>query len=91
MKHILTLISLALILTSCGGKGKQSVEAIIETGDLKQIRLKRGEIVVQQQDIAAKLKQLDEKIAVLDSTKKTPLITTFTVKQVVFNLSLIHI
>ena len=85
MKHIFTLGLIALILTSCGGESKQSVETVLETDNLEQIRLKRSEIIAQQQEIAEKLKRLDEKITVLDSTKKIPLITTFTAKQNVFN------
>ncbi len=85
MKHIITLLFISLIITSCGGDKKQSVENTIETGTLEQVRLKRGEIVAKQQEIAEQLKQLDEKIAVLDTTKKVPLITTFTAKQGVFN------
>lgn len=85
MKHIFTLGLVALILTSCGDGSKQSVEAIMATEDLEQIRLKRGEIVAQQQEIAEKLKRLDEKITALDSTKRIPLITTFTAKQAIFN------
>ena len=85
MKHIFTLIIASLIITSCGNDKKQSIDTIIETGTLEQIRLKRSEVVAQQQEIAEQLKQLDEKIAVLDTTKKVPLITTLTAKQDVFN------
>ena len=85
MKHIFTLLIASILIMSCGGDKTQSVATIIETGTLEEIRLKRGEVVAQQQEIAEKLKQLDERIAVLDTTKKIPLITTFTAKQGVFN------
>ena len=85
MKHIFSLLLISLLITSCGGEKSKSVEAVIETDNLEEIRKKRGEIVAQQQEIAEQLKQLDAKIAVLDTTKKVPLITTFTAKQEVFN------
>ncbi len=85
MKHIITLFIVSLIITSCGEDKKQSVENIVEKGTLEEIRLKRGEIVAKQQEIAEQLKQLDQRIAVLDTTKKVPLITTFTATQSVFN------
>ena len=85
MKHIITLFIVSLIITSCGEDKKQSVENIVENGTLEEIRLKRGEIVAKQQEIAEQLKQLDQRIAVLDTTKKVPLITTFTATQSVFN------
>lgn len=85
MKNIYTLTIVALLLASCGGDKKQTVEDVIATDNLETIRQKRAEIVAQQQEIASKLKVLDTKIAVLDTTKKIPLITTFSAKQEVFN------
>ena len=85
MKNIFSILIITVLLGSCGEDKKQSVEKVIETGTLEQVRLKRGEVVAKQQEIVEQLKQLDEKIAVLDTTKKVPLITTFTAKQDVFN------
>jgi len=86
MKHIFTLLIVTLLLTSCGGeKKKNSIEKVLESNNLETIRLKRAEIVAQQQEIADQLKQLDTKISELDTTKKVPLITTFKAEQSVFN------
>ncbi|WP_298550145.1 efflux RND transporter periplasmic adaptor subunit [uncultured Algibacter sp.] len=85
MKNLFSLLIITLLLASCGGDKKQSIEDVIATENLEKIRLKRGEIVAKQQEITEQLKQLDEKIAVLDTTKKVPLITTFTAKLNVFN------
>ncbi|WP_452220190.1 efflux RND transporter periplasmic adaptor subunit [Lacinutrix salivirga] len=85
MKHILSLLIVTLIVTSCGQNKKQSIDDVIATNNLETIRQKRKEIVAQQQEIAAKLKQLDTKIQVLDTTKRVPLVTTFTAKNDVFN------
>lgn len=85
MKNIYSLLIVTLLLSSCGEGKKQTVEKVLETNNLETIRLKRGEVVAKQQEIAEQLKQLDAKIAVLDTTKKVPLITTFTAKQTVFN------
>ena len=84
MKNIYSLLIITLILTSCGQDKEQSIEDVISTNNLETIRLKRTEIVAQQQVISEQLKQLDTKIAVLDTTKKIPLITTFTAKLCVF-------
>ena len=85
MKHILSILMAALLLASCGSDNKKSIEDIIADGDLTTIREKRSEIVAQQQLIADQIKQLDDKIAILDTTKRIPLITTFTAKEIVFN------
>ena len=84
MKHIISIVSITLLLTACGQNKTQTVADVIATDNLQTIRLKRNEIVAQQQEITEKLKQLDAKIAVLDTQKKVPLITTFKVKQKIF-------
>lgn len=84
MKNIYILIITTLLLTSCGGD-KKSVESIIEKENLVDIRTKKNEISNQIQAFSDQLKQLDVAIAKLDTTKKVPLITTFTAKQGVFN------
>ena len=85
MKHIFSLIIITLVLASCGGDKKKSLEDIIAEGDLTSIRAKRGEVVASQQQITEQLRLLDAKIATLDTVKRIPLITTFTAKEEVFN------
>jgi membrane fusion protein (multidrug efflux system) len=86
MKHIYSLLILTLLVVSCGGDNKnKSVEKVLEGNNLEAMRVKRGELVNEQQSIHDKIKLLDDKIAVLDSTKKVPLITTFKAEQRVFN------
>lgn len=85
MKKLVFIFSILLILASCGQKDGKSIEKVIEGGDLTAIRAKRGEIVAEQQEIADKLKQLDEAIASLDNIKKLPLVTTITAKDTLFN------
>ena len=85
MKKIFSLIILTVIFTSCGSDSK-SVESIIESNDLGKIRKKRVEIISEQIEINAKIKQIDEAISKLDTLKKFPLVTAFQVKQ---NISII--
>ncbi len=84
MKTIYTLLFLTIILTSCSEGKNKSVESIIESNDLVEIRNKKSEIVSEQKIIASQLKQLDEAIAKLDIIKKIPLVTTFKVNDTVF-------
>lgn len=85
MKKIYPIIILALILTSCGTDNKKSVEDVIATNNLKEIRAKKDQVISKQIEIVAQLKQLDSKIDELDKTKKNPLVSTFTLKEEVFN------
>lgn len=85
MKYIyLTLIS-ALILTSCGGDKKTSVEDIIASKDVATIEAKRNELKKQQQEVSADLKKIETELEKLSGKKVLPLITTITVKEDVFN------
>lgn len=85
MKNIYTLIVISLILASCGGGNKKSIDTIIATNDLQEVRNKKAEIILEQHKIKEQLKQLDDAIAKLDIVKKVPLITTFKVEEEVFN------
>ena len=84
MKHIYITLLSTLILSSCGGNGKKSVDAIIESNNLELIRKKKAELDASAQEISAQLKQLEAKIKVLDPLEKVPLITTFEAKDDVF-------
>ncbi|WP_417875320.1 efflux RND transporter periplasmic adaptor subunit [Winogradskyella sediminis] len=85
MKYIFSLFILALLTVSCSGEKKNSVENVIETGNLETLRAKRGELVGEQQAINDKIKLLDEKIKTLDTVKHVPLITTIKTEPEVFN------
>lgn len=81
MKLLYSILMVTLFITSCSGDKKQSVETIIASDNLEAMRLKRAELVGQQQNIAAQLKQLDDRIRVLDTVKNVPLVTTFKLKK----------
>lgn len=77
MKNIILILITTLLFTSCGEEKKNSVENVLESNNLENIRKKRAELVSNQEAIHDKIKLLDEKIAVLDTTKNIPLITSF--------------
>ena len=80
MKNIYILIIGSLLVLSCGGNKEKTVDEIIATDNLEKIRLKRAEIITQQQELNAAIKSIDVKISELDKTKKLPLITTIKTK-----------
>lgn len=84
MKKLTISLILLVVITSCGGDGK-SVEAIIESGSLEDIRAKRAELVTQQQEINSQLEEIDAAIAKQDTVKKLPLVTTFKAQSRVFD------
>ena len=85
MKHIFALLIAMVILASCGDNKKQSIEEIIATNNLEQIREKKSQLDANKQQISLQLDQLEAKIKELDPQEKIPLITTFTIKEDVFN------
>ncbi|WP_397363771.1 efflux RND transporter periplasmic adaptor subunit [Olleya sp. R77988] len=84
MKSIFTLLIATLLLVSCGDK-KISVEDILTSNNLEQIRKKKSELDTEQQALATQLKQLEAKIKELDPQERIPLITTLKIKETVFN------
>lgn len=84
MKNIYTILLVSLIVASCGGKEK-SVEDLIAAGNLENIRAKKAAIDVELQTLDDQLKQLEAAISDLDTIKKLPLVTTFIVKDTLFN------
>ena len=85
MKNIYSILIVTVLLTACGSGNKKSVEDIIASQDLEQIRAKKASLDEKQQVIIAELKQLESEIKKLDPQQKIPLITTFKAEEEVFN------
>lgn len=85
MKYIYAFIASAIILTSCAEKTEISVEDVIKSGDLSEMRTKKKEIETAQKGINIQLEALVSAISVYDTMKRLPLVTTFTTKEVLFN------
>ncbi|MCF6278981.1 MAG: efflux RND transporter periplasmic adaptor subunit [Flavobacteriaceae bacterium] len=85
MKKILSLTFIILLFISCGNKNEQSIEDLITSNNLEQIRVKKSELDKKQQEIKAQLERLEVKIKELDPLEKIPPITTLIVKESIFN------
>ena len=84
MKKIYSLLIIAFLLVSCGNNN-QSIEDILASNNLEQIRKKKSELSTEQQELASQLELLEAKIKELDPQERIPNISTFTVKEDVFN------
>ena len=85
MNKIIPLLITMVMLSACGKKDQTTVESVIESKDLKTIRLKKSELVTLQNEIKEQIKLLDISIEELDQDKKIPLITTFKLEETVFD------
>ena len=81
MKKIYSLIAAVIILASCGGKKEQSIDAVLASKNLEQIRAKKAELDKKQQELSGQIKQLSEEISKLDTNKKIPLVSTLKVEE----------
>ena len=86
MKQILSVILIALLLTSCGGeKNTGSVDSVIAEGDLAKMKTKRDQVLASYDSIGKILGTLELAISEKDTLKRLPLVTSFTVKDTLFN------
>ncbi|MEX0316048.1 MAG: efflux RND transporter periplasmic adaptor subunit [Allomuricauda sp.] len=80
MKNITYIVLAAMVLSSCGGGDKNTVESAIASNDLAVIRAKQAEISAQQKALEKDLHMLDSVITSLDDNAKLPLVTTIEAK-----------
>ena len=83
MKNIVTLIMLSLLVVSCGNK-KDSVEDIIENGNLDAMRAKKTELLQEQSKLKVSIESLTAAIEAKYTSKKAALVTTTTLKDTLF-------
>lgn len=83
MKNIITLITAAFLIISCGNK-EESVESVIESGDLTAIRAKKTELVNAQNELKTEIDSLNAAIDKLDVKKKAALVTAETLQDTLF-------
>ena len=86
MKNIFSILTVALILSSCGGdtNKEQSVESIIEKGDLTEIRTKKTSIKEKIAQLNSQIESLDAVLEKNDTVKKEALVTAMTIKRYSF-------
>ncbi len=84
MKYILTTLIAAAVLISCANEATKSLDEVINSGDLEALRTKKEEVLVSYDSIANILGQLDVAISIKDTLKRLPLVTTYTVKDTLF-------
>jgi RND family efflux transporter MFP subunit len=85
MRNIFILLVITAVLLSCGDKKAASIESLVSSGNLKELKVKKKEIAITLEKINKDLDAINRAISKKDTLKKLPLITTFTAKSEVFN------
>lgn len=84
MKNILSILVLAF-LVACGGEEEKSIEALIQEGNLEEIKAKQADLKSQEKELKAKYIQLSEYIEKQDTAKRLPLVTVYPIQTEKFN------
>ncbi|HZW63296.1 MAG TPA: efflux RND transporter periplasmic adaptor subunit [Flavobacteriaceae bacterium] len=85
MKKFILLLLVFGTLISCTNSSKNpSTEAIIQNGNLEQLKAQHAKVLVSYDSISTILAQLEKAIAEKDSTKKYALVTSYTVLDTTF-------
>ncbi|WP_373057685.1 efflux RND transporter periplasmic adaptor subunit [Zunongwangia sp. H14] len=84
MRKIAVLFSISSLLFACGGNSEKSVEDVIASNNLEEIRETKTELSKQQSELASKIDRLDEAINRLDKNKRLNLVTIEAVNDTVF-------
>lgn len=85
MKKFILLFGLPLVLISCGGDAEtKSIDEVLESEDLSQIRAKKSELSTEQAQIAEQIDRLDEAIKKLDKNRRMDLVKVHTIQDTLF-------
>ncbi|THD69115.1 efflux RND transporter periplasmic adaptor subunit [Robertkochia marina] len=84
MKKFIISSLIAVLVSSCGG-GETSVDDVIATEDLAQLREKKEALTIQRDSLNNRIGRLDRAIAAVDTVQKLSLVSTFQVKDTIFN------
>ncbi|MET7028957.1 efflux RND transporter periplasmic adaptor subunit [Sediminicola luteus] len=76
MKNIYYILVTALILSACGNNEQQTVDSLIEAGDVEAMRAKKSALSEQLKITDQEIKLLDSVIATFNLDEKLPLVTT---------------
>lgn len=86
MKNIYAILIVTLLLTACSSEKKsKSLDDLIASNNLEALKQKREEIDAKQQEYAAQLSLINNRISELDTVKRLPLVTTVMAKSEKFD------
>lgn len=84
MRKITVIIFISATIISCGNAEDKSVEALIEEGNLSEIRQKKSELGKQQSELTRQIDRLDEAINELDENRSRTLVSIETLQDTTF-------
>ena len=84
MNKIFTLL-LIIIISGCNSSRNASIESLIESGDLDQLKKRKKEYVDAMNTMKVELNEINNGISLLDENERLTLVTKYEIQQTVFN------
>jgi RND family efflux transporter MFP subunit len=76
---------LVLLIISCNSSGSSNITSLIENGDIEELKKRKKEYVDTMNTMQVELNEINDGIAFLDENEKLTLVSSYEIKEKVFN------
>ena len=84
MNKIYTLL-LIIIISGCNSSRNASIESLIESGDLEELKKRKKEYVDAMNTMKVELNEINDEISLLDENERLTLVSKYEIQQTIFN------
>tara|TARA_Y100000996_G_scaffold379359_1_gene332581 strand:- start:127 stop:1290 length:1164 start_codon:yes stop_codon:yes gene_type:complete len=84
MNKIYTLL-LIIIISGCNSSRNASIESLIESGDLGELKKRKKEYVDAMNTMKVELNEINDGISLLDENERLTLVSKYEIQQTIFN------
>ncbi len=84
MNKIFTLL-LIIIISGCNSSRNASIESLIESGDLEELKKRKKEYVDAMNTMKVELNEINDGISLLDENERLTLVSKYEIQQTIFN------
>ena len=84
MNKIYTLL-LIIIISGCNSSRNASIESLIESGDLEELKKRKKEYVDAMNTMKVELNEINDGISLLDENERLTLVSKYEIQQTIFN------
>ena len=84
MNKIYTLL-LIIIISGCNSSRNASIESLIESGDLEELKKRKKEYVDEMNTMKVELNEINDGISLLDENERLTLVSKYEIQQTIFN------
>ena len=84
MNKIYTLL-LIIIISGCNSSRNASIDSLIESGDLEELKKRKKEYVDAMNTMKVKLNEINDGISLLDENERLTLVSKYEIQQTIFN------